>query len=276
MVRSMKTEVPFPDISLEQNYNISFNALIDDPNQEEFYDNILNQLRNYRNLHHLNDDEYLEFITRFVQSIPNNDQVETTRFPIETIFERNGVCEDKSFLLAGLLEREGYDVGLFTFSNLNTTLPGHMVVGVKSTGLRFNGTQYTLIETSMTSTLFNHQYHYIGLVDLEGFNPHPIFTKIGNGTKQYTESDDVSFINDSMRTCLYHYHIDPNGGISIRIGIDQCPDNIAKALQYIELGLLDRESAYIWLSQHNNSQKNPENITIMLNSSDSMPHYKFL
>lgn len=190
-----------PDLSPEQNYDITYPALVDDPNQNELYENLLYDLRSYRTQHHLDDNEYLELIVRFVQSIPNKDR-NYSRFPIETLFEGNGVCEDKSFLLAGLLEREGYDVGLFRFANNDTALPGHMVVGVRSNGLWYPGTHYTLIETTMSLPIMTREYHYIGLVDLQGLNPNPVFIKIGNGSKEYTKSNEIQYINDSIYSCF--------------------------------------------------------------------------
>ena len=80
--------------------------MIEDPNQNEMYSDLLNEFHKYRDLNHFDDDEYLEFITWFVQTIPYNE-TNAHKYPIEVVFDNSGVCDDKSKLLAGLLEREG-------------------------------------------------------------------------------------------------------------------------------------------------------------------------
>lgn len=236
------------NLNQEQNYYLSYNAFIDDPEQNELYNNVLNGLRNYRYQNHLDNDEYLELIVRFVQSIPNKER-NYSRFPVETLFEENGVCEDKSYLLAGLLEREGYDVGLFTFENKNSSLPGHMVVGVKSDGLHFNGTKYTLIETTMTDFPgANREYHYIGLTDnFDRSYKNPIFTKIGNGTKEYTKSNQVAYINQSINACFNYANAEGRTG-----NIDPLIQNTTSVCSLIKMVALDRESAVIWFNHHIN------------------------
>ncbi|WP_424028835.1 hypothetical protein [Methanoregula sp.] len=267
---AIKSTYFFSEITPEQNYYISYNSFVDDPYQNELYENLLTELRKYRFQNNLDDNEYLELIVRFVQSIPNEER-NYSRFPIETLFEGNGVCEDKSFLLAGLLEREGYDVGLFTFTNVDPKIPGHMVVGVKSNGLQYPGTDYTLIETTMSSPDMVREYHYIGLVNLQGYNPKPIFIKIGNGTKKYTKSDDIAYINDSIYSCFsqlnHESSVDRNSNSAI--------DNLGNICQLIERGAPDRESVVIWFKKHGSPIRAPENINFF-NSSDSKPFYKFL
>ena len=259
-----------PDLSPEQNYDITYPALVDDPNQNELYENLLYDLRSYRTQHHLDDNEYLELIVRFVQSIPNKDR-NYSRFPIETLFEGNGVCEDKSFLLAGLLEREGYDVGLFRFANNDTALPGHMVVGVRSNGLWYPGTHYTLIETTMSLPIMTREYHYIGLVDLQGLNPNPVFIKIGNGSKEYTKSNEIQYINDSIYSCFSQ--LNREGMVN---GVpQQSIENLASVCQFIDWAAPDRESVVIWLRQHSSPIRAPENISVF-NSTEAKPFYKLL
>lgn len=170
-----------------------------------------------------------------------------------------------------MLEREGYDVGLFTFTNIDPKLPGHMVVGVRSNGLQYPGTEYSLIETTMSSPIMIRQYHYIGQVDLRGYNPIPIFIKIGNGTKEYTKSNDIAYINESINSCFSQLN---NQWLEKR-NSDPSTDKLASVCQMIELGSPDRESVFIWFKRHGNPIRAPENVSIF-NSSESRPFYKFL
>jgi len=73
--------------------------------------------------------ETINFVVSFVQSLPyTSDRVTTgydeyPRYPIETLVDRGGDCEDTSILTAALLYQMGYDVILLAFSN-------HVAVGI--------------------------------------------------------------------------------------------------------------------------------------------------
>jgi len=89
------------------------------------------------------------------QSIPyrpddaNIDGGEHWRYPIETLGDREGDCEDKSILLAALLRRSGYSCALLD-------LPGHIAVGVRipddvpGSYLEVDGRHYYYCETTAT------------------------------------------------------------------------------------------------------------------------------
>lgn len=90
---------------------------------------------------------------RFVQSIPYAYDKDTKsaedypRYPIETLTDNCGDCEDSSILLAGILRELGYDVCLLFY-------PSHTAVGlVDKTGMYkqtipYNGKKYVYIETT--------------------------------------------------------------------------------------------------------------------------------
>lgn len=95
----------------------------------------------------------VEFAASFVQSLPyTSDSVTTSfdeypRYPIETLFDNGGDCEDTSILLASILDKMGYGVVLID-------LPNHIAVGVKGTegisGSYYNyeGNRYYYVETT--------------------------------------------------------------------------------------------------------------------------------
>jgi len=81
------------------------------------------------------------FITSFVQSLPYVQDAYTTfdeypKYPIETFIERNGDCEDTSYLAASLVDASGYGSAL-------VELPGHMAVAIKAAS-SYNGYYYEL------------------------------------------------------------------------------------------------------------------------------------
>jgi hypothetical protein len=91
--------------------------------------------------------ETVEYVISFVQSLPYTVDDETTpwdeypRYPIETLFDRGGDCEDTSILTATLLYEMGYDVALLILVDEN-----HCAVGIKG-GEGIYGTYYTVGST---------------------------------------------------------------------------------------------------------------------------------
>lgn len=80
-------------------------------------------------------------------------------YPYETLYHFKGVCSDKSILLAYLLKNLGYDVVLFEF-------PGHMAVGVKTSGNGFRNTGYAFIETTTPTIITYEPDTYINIGQL--------------------------------------------------------------------------------------------------------------
>ena len=93
-------------------------------------------------------------VIAFVQGLPYfKDDVSTKydeypRYPIETLVDNGGDCEDTAILTAAFLREMGYGVVL-----VNPT--GHMAVGVKcssctGTYYTYNGDKYYYLETTGT------------------------------------------------------------------------------------------------------------------------------
>ena len=76
----------------------------------------------------------------------NGQRVEYPKYPIETLYEGKGDCEDTTILLAGILSEMGYGVVILEYSD-------HVAVGVYSsnaTGSYYthNGRNYYYLETT--------------------------------------------------------------------------------------------------------------------------------
>ncbi|WP_424729469.1 hypothetical protein [Methanoregula sp.] len=185
-----------------------FNAFVNDPRQDPFYSGILQDLRAIRSQHNLTDDEYLELMTVFVQSLPYDEKSGLLdlppRFPVETFVDGTGNCEDKSVLLAGLLSQEGYNVTLFLFMPEH-----HIAVGVQNSSSSFQNTGYLYIETTNTLLVGEvpselaipvkyGQPGQTGTVTIT--NVTPLVIRVGNGTKGYTSADEVEEILVTQKT----------------------------------------------------------------------------
>ncbi len=85
----------------------------------------------------LTNDQIVELVMAFVQSIPYDSAKAdvilsgtggTANYPYETLYEDKGVCSDKSFLAASLLRALGYGTALFVYESEN-----HMAIGIQCT-----------------------------------------------------------------------------------------------------------------------------------------------
>ena len=97
--------------------------------------------------------ETIENFIAFVQSLPYTSDPETTgieeypRYPLETLVDGGGDCEDVAILIASVLHEMGYGAVLLK-------LPQHMAVGVAGEDLFdgtyfvYNGTRYYYQETT--------------------------------------------------------------------------------------------------------------------------------
>ncbi len=132
----------------------SYVNMATDPDDDFFINSVIQELDEVALEYHLDEAQKLELVITFVQSIAYTDDSVTTIadeypcYPIETIFNRGGDCEDTSILLATLLDAMGYDVALLYLDEAQ-----HMAVGIAlpvTHGQYYecNGKQYFYIETT--------------------------------------------------------------------------------------------------------------------------------
>ncbi len=125
-----------------------------DPKDDQYIDQMVQQINNAVLKETLTEVQKLNFVTAFVQSLPYTSDIETTpydeypRYPVETLFDRGGDCEDTSILVAALLDKMGYDVALLLLQDAQ-----HMAVGVSMSGTygsyyEYDGKQYFYLETT--------------------------------------------------------------------------------------------------------------------------------
>jgi hypothetical protein len=99
----------------------------------------------------LTDEERLHLMMSFVQSLEyvsdpaEVGQGEYPKYPVETLVDEGGDCEDTSILMASILEPMGYNVSLLL-------LPDHMALGlaVEASGVNWtvNDVTYFYVETT--------------------------------------------------------------------------------------------------------------------------------
>jgi hypothetical protein len=108
---------------------IDYSVYAADRVDDRYIEQLVGLFRKLARKYDMNDLETINFIVSFVQNLPYTvDSVtsphdEYPRFPLETLIEGGGDCEDTAILTATLLKELGQDVMLIRLS-------GHMAVGV--------------------------------------------------------------------------------------------------------------------------------------------------
>jgi len=136
-----KTRVPTTDYSV----------YVTHPFDDEYLSTIINKFKEIAREEGYDERETVNLVIAFVQSLPYTpDEVSTSfdeypRYPVETLVDGGGDCEDTSILTSSLLDTMNYSVVLID-------LPEHMAVGVNvdSYGAYWlhEGEKYFFIETT--------------------------------------------------------------------------------------------------------------------------------
>jgi hypothetical protein len=139
---------------------------LNDPDQKKVLDPIVSAIGSAAS----GKDDQLRVAISMVQQIPYDYDkaygigASTTtssvrmRSPYEVLYDKKGVCSEKSLLLAYIVRELGYGVILFEFSSER-----HMAVGIKSPAqYDFRNTGYAFVETTSPSIATDDQGNYVG------------------------------------------------------------------------------------------------------------------
>lgn len=142
--------------SLGRYYGIDdYHNYINDVNNKAVIEEIVKVIRDVANNYSYSDAAVVREIAKFVQDVieyqydsDTAGEDEYPRYPIETLYERRGDCEDTSILMAALLKELGYEVGFLH-------LPGHLAVALRTADnysggayYEINGHRYLYIEST--------------------------------------------------------------------------------------------------------------------------------
>jgi hypothetical protein len=160
---------------------VDYAAYVFDLYDDGYIDFLVNQIQLLKGLR--TDVEKINFVASFVQSIEyknddlGNSSYEYPRYPLETIKEQRGDCEDKAILTASLLWDLGYNVSLIR-------LPQHMAVGVH------------LNETIPLYSYYIDQYYFLETTTLH--------MTLGRVPPEYQGLTNISVYPISSRPLLVH------------------------------------------------------------------------
>jgi hypothetical protein len=132
-------------------------AMAEDPGDDAIIDAITGYLNEAAATAGFDEREKVELALVFVQSFSYiGDNVtaaldEYPRYPVETLFQREGDCEDTSILLAAILDEMGYNVALLLFEEfdhigLGVSIPSEYVMHGNS--WIYQDTRYWYLDTS--------------------------------------------------------------------------------------------------------------------------------
>jgi hypothetical protein len=131
-----------------------YGSYVSDSYDDEYVQSLADEFRAYGERNDLSEREVVDHAMVFVQNLRYaTDEVGTgfdeyPKYPVETLVDRGGDCEDTSVLLASLLEALGYDIVLLALYDAN-----HMALGVAGDDLpgayyEFDGRRYYYVETT--------------------------------------------------------------------------------------------------------------------------------
>lgn len=179
---------------------VYFNSFINDESGSEVYDDILNFFDEYSKEYDLSSDEYVELAVSFVQNLTyETEGLSSTKFPIETIYENTGDCDDKAVLLTGILSKKGYDVALLFFEDQK-----HMTAAIKSGNETEypNSLGYSMIELTGRNYIGEAAKSLIADGESVKLSINPELFKIGNGYITYSSSGEVAEILKMRETSI--------------------------------------------------------------------------
>ena len=132
-----------------------YSIYVTHPLDDNFTGSIATELKSLAEQRGYDPEETVNFAASFVQNLKYETELEEyPNYPVETLFDKGGDCEDTAILTAALLQAMGYDAVLIRFSPPKEGDAGHMAVGVAVTGVSggysypYGGQTYYYLETT--------------------------------------------------------------------------------------------------------------------------------
>jgi hypothetical protein len=132
----------------------SYGAYVSDRYDDQYISNLASDLQAFGDRNNLSKREVVNHAIAFTQGMKYTKDVEVgydeyPRYPVETLVDRGGDCEDTSILLAEFLEKLGYGAVLLLIPDASHAAVG--VLGedsVDGTYYEYQGDRYYYIETT--------------------------------------------------------------------------------------------------------------------------------
>lgn len=198
------------------NYQFKYGSYVSDQLDKYIIDSIVSEFEEYGKKNNQTEREIIEHMMSFVQNLKYTTDKRGTgwneypKYPVETLVEQEGDCEDTSILMADLLRRYGYGTKLISATSEMTDgdTGGHMAVGIKGDedvwGTYYTdskGDRYYFIETTSSGTGIGEAPHWMNKARLRPVGIHPVpgavyaqVTGVSNG--------QISVLGETVNTGL--------------------------------------------------------------------------
>jgi hypothetical protein len=176
---------------------------INEEEQRKFLMPLVIKIQNMTN----NKEDQMRIAVSIVQNIPfgasnrtstfGNYNITHSRYPYEVLYDMEGICGEKTDLLAFLLRELGYGTAFFYYPSYN-----HESLGIKcpiKESLIESG--YCFVETTGPSILTDNEIIYVGVGKLYE-NPEIYFLSdgisLGNEISEYSDADKLIQIREAI------------------------------------------------------------------------------
>jgi hypothetical protein len=135
--------------------NSKYSAMVSDSHGDAILNVLVQKVKDASLANNLKKTDTVDLVGAFIQSLQHSNQDTATPYddhalyPIETLFQQGGDCEDNSILAAALLQRLEYNQVFFVFSQ-----PKHIALGIDvptslyTNGWEYQAKKYTYLETT--------------------------------------------------------------------------------------------------------------------------------
>jgi hypothetical protein len=178
-----------------------YRCIIDRPEEKPYLDALVQAVREKTDV----QDDQARIAISLVQQIPygyNQSYARgngNLRSPYMVLYDNSGICDEKSLLLAYLLNELGYGVALFSFPDQQ-----HTAAGIRSPlAFSSNNTGYAFVETTFPAIITDDLGEYGDAGRLAG---PPVMYPIADGasfdsvSSEYTDAREFIRLRDLVRT----------------------------------------------------------------------------
>ncbi len=250
---------------LTQNYSVYVTHTADDT----VIDFMASELSRAAQAEGLNKLQTAELTASFVQrliyqlDIATKQVEEYPRYPVETLVDNCGDCDDKSNLLAALLDSMGYKVVMIIFPGEHGAIGIANLEGASGTSFKYNGTDYYYIETTDSGWKLGQipdQYKGLEAIFFD-MTPVPILTSYFNASGSgSTLNVDVTVDNEGTADAQ---------AVSVVVGFDDGQGNVVNSKECPRFNLVQGGKNTVSLSVTPPSGKRTRLVIELINGTES-------
>jgi predicted transglutaminase-like cysteine proteinase len=196
------------------NYQFKYGSYVSDMLDKYLMNSIVSEFEQYGQDNGYTERQVIEHMMSFVQNLEYTDDKRGTgfndylKYPLETLVEQDGDCEDTAILMANLLRNYGYGTKLIYASGDMTDgdVEGHMAVGIKGNddvqGTYYtddNGDCYYFIETTAPGIPIGEAPSWMNRAYLQPVGIHPVLGAVF-GEVTEVHGNQVTVVGETLNT----------------------------------------------------------------------------